>query len=53
MYSVKKKKKKADEMRVFLHEKCVLFTKVTTGTEESTLSNHQVFEHHYNIKVRR
>lgn len=52
VYTVKKKKRKADEMRVFLHDSCVLFTKVTTIKEESSLSNHRAFEHLYSIKVR-
>ena len=52
VYTVKKKKKRADEMRVFLHEKCVFFTKVTTGAEESSLSKRRTFEHHYSIEVR-
>ena len=52
VYTVKKKKKKAEEMRVFLHDRCVIFTKATTSTEESSLSNHRVFECLSSIKVR-
>ena len=51
VYTVKKKKKRAEEMRVFLHDKCVIFTKTTTSTEESSLSNHRVFEYLSSIKV--
>ena len=51
VYTVKKKKKRADEIRVFLHEKCVIFTKVITSAEESSLSNRRAFEHHYSIEV--
>ena len=51
VYTVKKKKKRAEEMRVFLHDKCVIFTKTTTSTEESSLSNNRVFEYLSSIKV--
>ena len=51
VYTVKKKKKKAEEMRVFLHEKCVIFTKAVTSTVESSLSNHRVFEYSCSIQV--
>ena len=51
VYTVKKKKKKAEEMRVFLHEKCVIFTKAISSTEENSLSNHRVFEYSCSIQV--
>ena len=51
VYTVKKKKKRAEEMRVFLHESYIIFTKATDGTEERGLSKHRTFEYLYSIKV--
>lgn len=52
VYTVKKKKKKTEEMRVFVHEECVLFTKAVANKQESTVHNHQAYQHVSNIKVR-
>ena len=52
VYTVKKKKKNAEEMRVFLHDSYVIFTKATDSTEERGLSKHRKFEYIYSIKVR-
>lgn len=51
VYTAKKKKKRADEMRVFLHDKCVIFTKVTTSAGENSLSNRRAYEYYYSIEV--
>ena len=52
VYTVKKKKKKAEEMRVFLHGSYVIFTKATDSTEERGISKHRTFEYLCSIKVR-
>ena len=52
VYTKKKERRKAKKLRVFLHEKYVLFTMGTDGAEERGLHNHHRFEYLYNIKVR-
>jgi len=51
VYTVKKKKKKAEEMRVFLHEECVIFTKTVTNIQGSNVHNHHAYQHMANIQV--
>ena len=40
VYTAKKKKKKAEEMRVFLHQECVIFTKSTLELPDTKSGSH-------------
>lgn len=60
VYTAKKKKKKAEEMRVFLHEECVIFTKSTlefsdtkSGSRDAQPNpqHQQNYQHVEHIKV--